>query len=421
MDVVGALCLGVSAGLLLVALLFIAKLFLYVGRPNELLIFTGGKHTLSDGSVRGYRVLHGGFAFRVPMLEIVDRMSLATIPIELQVTNAYSRGGIPLGVHAIANVKVTSDPTQASNAIERFLGRDPSEIKRVAKETLEGHLRGIIARMTPEEVNEDRLKFADELVQEAGDDFEKLGLTLDTLKVQSVSDEVSYLDSIGRERLANVLSTAEIAESNAKADAEEAQARYHREGQVANEVAEMVIKQKENDLRRQVAEMEARARAEEERAQQQALQARAEAEQRLQEIRARLEQLRLQADRVLPADAARKSSEMAARAAAATIAANGEAQAQVLSLMTDTWRTAGADAKEIFLLQQIETVLAKVTHRVGNIEIGKVHLVDGGDGRALPAHIASLPATVHAVLHEIARTTGVDVPAILGQRLERSK
>src|SRR5690606_15891708 len=138
---------------------------------------------------------------------------LRTIPIELHVTNAYSKGGIPLALHAIANVKVSSDPQIFNNAIERFLGHDPGVIRQVAKETLEGHLRGIIARMTPEEVNEDRLKFAEELVDECHDVFDRLGLSLDTLKVQSVSDDASYLDSIGRERLAQVLSAAEIAES----------------------------------------------------------------------------------------------------------------------------------------------------------------------------------------------------------------
>ncbi len=412
-DLILGSCVGVFFGLAFVLTVFVAKQFLFVGRPNELLIFSGRRYQLPDGTEVGYRVIHGGVAWRVPLLEKVDRMELSEIPIELNVSNAYSKGGIPLQLHAIANVKVSSDPRVCNNAIERFLGRDPAEIRQVAKETLEGHLRGIIANMTPEEVNEDRLKFAQELVDEAGEDFDRLGLTLDTLKVQSVSDEVSYLDSIGRERLANVLSEAEIAESTAKADAEEAQARYNREGQVANERAETVIKQKENDLRRAVAELEAKARSEEERAEQQALAARARAEQRLQEIRARLEHLRLTADRVLPADAERKAAEMRSRAEAAQIAADGQALAEVLKMMTEAWIKAGDDARDIFLIQQLETVLSTVTDKVRAMDIGEVTILDGGDGRALPGHIAALPATVAAVLREFRETTGVDVTGIL--------
>lgn len=407
------LCAGVGAGLSLIASVFLAKQFLFVGRPNELLIFSGRQYAMSDGSSVGYRVVHGGVAWRVPLLEKVDRMDLRTIPIELNVTNAYSKGGIPLVLHAIANVKVSSDARNYNNAIERFLGRDPQEIRQVAKETLEGHLRGIIARMTPEEVNEDRLMFAQELVDEAGEDFERLGLTLDTLKVQSVMDDVSYLDSIGRERLANVLSSAEIAESTAKADAEEAQAQYNREGQVADEKAETVIKQRENELRRVVAELEARAKSEEERATQAALTARATAEQKLQEIRARLEHLRLSADVVLPAESQRKASEMRSRSEAAHIAADGEAMAEVLRMMTQAWLQAGSDARDIFLIQQLETVLTTVTDKVNKIQIGEVTLIDGGKGTALPEHIAALPATVSAVLKEFRETTGVDITGIL--------
>lgn len=407
------LCAGAAAGFVLVGIVFLAKQFLFVGRPNELLIFSGRQYALTDGTSVGYRVVHGGVAWRVPLLEKVDHMDLRTIPIELHVTNAYSKGGIPLALHAIANVKVSSDPEIYNNAIERFLGHDPSVIRQVAKETLEGHLRGIIARMTPEEVNEDRLKFAEELVDEVHEVFDRLGLTLDTLKVQSVSDDASYLDSLGRERLANVLSAAEIAESTAKADAEEAQARYIREGKVAEERADTIIKQRENDLRRAVAELEAKARSEEERAEQAALAARATAEQRLQEIRARLEHLRLSADVVLPADAARKASEMNARAEAAHIAADGEALAQVLEMMTRAWISAGQDARDIFLIQQLETVLTTVTDRVKKLQIGEVTLLDGGRGTALPEHIAALPATISAVLDEFRSTTGVDITGIL--------
>lgn len=138
--------------------------------------------------------------------------------------------------------------------------------------------------MTPEDLNEDRLKFAEELMHEATDDLDGLGLKLDTLKIQSVADDVSYLDSIGRERLANVLATAEIAESTAKADAEEAQAQSAREGEVAHERAETTIKNRENELRKKLAELEGVAKSEEERAQQSALAARSRAEQELQEI-----------------------------------------------------------------------------------------------------------------------------------------
>ena len=405
--------LGGMAGVAVVAVALMLRQFIYVCRPSEVLVFSGRERQLSDDTKVGYRVVHGGAAFRTPVLEKVDRLDLTVLPIDLAVANAYSRGGIPLTLHAIANVKISSDPATLGNAIERFLGANLDDVKRVAKETLEGHLRGVLARLTPEEVNEDRLKFAAELVTESGEDFRKLGLQLDTLKIQMVSDEVSYLDSIGRERLAEVLSTAEIAESTAKADAEEAQAESTRQGQVAGQQAETMIQQRENDLRRVKADLESLAKSEEERAAQAGLTARARAEQKLQEIRARLENLRLTADVVLPAEAQQRASEMKARAEAASIAADGQALADVLRMMTDTWIKAGEDARDIFLLQQLEAVLSAVTTKVRAIQIGEVNLIDGGDGDVLPRHVAAMPATVAAVFRELRDTTGIDVTGIL--------
>lgn len=407
------LAVGAGVGALIVFLVLTARNFLYVCRPNEVLIFSGRSNTLPDGTKVGYRVVHGGWALQIPILESVDRMTLETMPIEVRVINAYSRGGIPLEVQAIANVKISSDQARIANAIERFQGQNPDEIRRVAKESLEGHIRGVVARMTPEEVNEDRLKFAKEMIEEAGEDFLKLGLALDTLKIQSVSDPVEYLDSIGRERLAAVISEAEIAESTAKADAEEVEAEAERRGRVAREQAVTAITEAENDLQRRTAEWEARAKGAEERAKQMAIAARARAEQRLQELRSELEKLRLTAERVLPADAEREAAEMDARADAAHIAADGEAMAEVLRMMSDVWIKAGPDARDIFLIQQLEQVLETVVERVRGMQIGEVVLLDRGDGQALPEHVASLPATVAAVLREMSHATGIDVPDIL--------
>jgi len=82
-------------------------------------------------------------------------------------------------------------------------------------------------------------------------------------------------------------------------------------------------------------------------------------------------------------------------------------------MMTDSWLRAGADAKDIFLIQQLEVVLQTVVERVNSVEIDKVNLLDGGQGDALPRHVASFPAVVRQVLAELRGTTGVDVPGIL--------
>lgn len=402
---------GIGIGLLL--LFFIMRKFLYICRPNEVLIFSGGQRKLADGSSVGFRVIFGGRAWRVPIVERVDRMDMTTIPIEVSVTQAYSKGGIPLAVKAIANVKLSSNPSFINNAIERFLGKDRSEMYRVARETLEGTLRGVLATLTPEEVNENRLKFADTLAEDVESDFEKLGLMLDTLKIQHVSDEVQYLESIGRAQIANVIKEAEIAESNAKNEANKKAADAKALGEVARKDAERAIIQKRNDQRRIAAELEAQAEAELRRAKAAGEQARAEAEQELQQIRRELEQLRLQADVVIPADTERRARELIAKGEASPIEENGKALAQVLQMLAKTWADAGPAARDIFLIHQVEQLMGTIVERLGALKVREVNIIDPGDGSALPNYVAGFPATVTAILRSLRESTGVDVADIL--------
>jgi len=402
---------GIAVGLLV--LYFILRKFLYICRPNEVLIFSGRRRKLADGTSVGYRVIFGGRAWRMPVVERVNCMDMTTIPIDISVAQAYSKGGIPLNVRAIANVKVSSDPAQIMNAIERFLGRERDELRRVAKENLEGTLRGVLATLTPEEVNENRLKFAQSLAEDVEGDFKKLGLTLDVLKIQHVTDDVQYLESIGRARIANVIKEAEIAESNANNEANKRAAEAKARGEIARKDAERAIVQKRNDQRRIAADFEAQAESEFRRAKAAGHQARAEAEQELQGIRRELEQLRLQADVVIPADAEKRGRELMAKGEAAPIQENGKALAAVLQTLAKAWAEAGPHARDIFLIQQVEKLMGTVVERLAALKVKEVNIIDPGDGSALPNYVAGFPATITSILRSLRESTGVDVTQLL--------
>lgn len=411
---------AVAGATLVFLLLFVwaAQRLLIICPPHQLLVLSGRKRTTDDGRVVGYRLVLGGRAWRWPIVEEASYMDMTTIPIYVVVQNAYSKNSIPLEVHAIANVKLASNPRLIMNAVERFLGRDRSEIQRVARETLEGNLRGVLARLTPEEVNEDRLKFARETEDEVEEDLAKLGLQVDTLKIQSVSDEKEYLESIGRVRIADAIRRAEIAESNARNEANKEAANAKALGDVAQERAQQAILQKQNEMRKVKAELDARAESEEKRAVAAGAEARATAEQELQRIRSELERIRLQADVVIPAEAWRQQQEFEARARAAPIAENGRGVAEALKLVAETWRSAGQDAKEIFLIQQLDQILADVAEQVRKVEAADVQIIDPGDGRALAKLVSGYAAMVASVLEEMKASTGVDVPGILARRME---
>lgn len=405
---------GVAAGIaVLLVLMVIYRYLLRICRPNEILIFSGRQHTASDGRSVGYRVVFGGRGVRVPIVETVHRMDVSLISVPIAVQGAYSEGGIPLNVHAIANIKVSTDPRHIGNAIERFLGKDRLEIARVVKETLEGHLRGVLATLTPEELNEDRLKFARQLEASSGPDLEKLGLELDVLKIQHVSDDRNYLESIGRQRIAEILRSAEVAESDAARQAAQAEAAARARGEVAMTNAKASVQRKANELRQVRAEVDAEARGEEVRAEAAGQQARAESELALQQIRGELEQLRLQAEVTIPAEVDAQIRELAAAGQAASIAADGEAMAASLAEVAAAWQASGGRAMDMFVLQHLDQIFGDVATAATRIKVGEVNLIDGGDGKTLPAYAAAYPATMAALFQQVTQTLGVDIAKVI--------
>jgi flotillin len=382
-----------------------AKQFLRVCRPNQLLLVSGA----SGANTGGYQVVDSGRKLCFPVIHQVTTMDLTTLPVEVHVTNAYAKGGIALELSAVANVKISSDHRIRKNAIERFLGQDRSEIHRVAKETLEGHVRGVVATLTPEQVNEDRLRFAEALTLEASLDLDKLGLQLDTLKIQRVSDDQEYLSSIGRELIAAILRDAEIAESDAKNNADQHVARCDALAEVAEAEANTAMAKRRNELRSVKAELQSDIRSAEERAISGGERARMQAQLQLQEVRSSLEELRLHASEVLPSIAAREAAELNAEGEAANIREEGNAMKVMLEEISQAWAAAGPDAANMLLIRQLDKVLARVSEAVSTVEVRETVLVDGGEGSALPAYVASYPAMVTSVLDEVRRAVGIDV------------
>ncbi|MEZ4431362.1 MAG: SPFH domain-containing protein [bacterium] len=405
------IAIAVVVGLLV--LIAIAKSLLFICPPNEVLIFSGRRHQLPDGSSRGFRVVFGGRGWRIPIIETVDRMSLNVMEVPLAIRGAYSKGGIALNLSAIANIKVSSDRKVIGNAIERFLGRDLAEVRRVAKETLEGHLREVLSKLTPEEVNENRLRFAEQLQEDSSDDLRKLGIHLDTLKIQHVGDDVAYLDSIGREAIANVVKDAEIAESDAKREAEEEEAGQKGRAEVKVADVEAEIARMRNEYRQIEAELTQEVKSAEERTLAAAREARATAEQQLQRVRAQLEELRLRIDQVMPAEAYKRAAEFMARGEAAAISARGDAVREALDRLREAWVEAGEHAMRIYLIDEIEKILGSAAEAVGRVRIGHLNLIDAGNGDTLAAYTKAYPAMLKAVFDGIAQTTGIDVPATL--------
>ena len=287
MDVVGGLGVLVVAGLIFLLILGIfVKGLLVLSSPNEVVVLSGRKHRTPEGETVGYRWFKGGRALRWPLLEKVDRLNLNAMNLEVGVPGAITKGGIRINIQAIANVKIHGEMPFMGNALERLLGKSEDNIRQIAREQLEANLRGAASALTPEEINEDRTRFAEELSNEADSDLNKLGFDLDTLKVQDVSDDKGYLEAIGRRRASEVVRDAEIAESAARKEAENVKAQNAAliEIQQAQADADARTEKAALNQKSQIAEAQAKAATEVEMAQREAdaemAQARAHAEAR---------------------------------------------------------------------------------------------------------------------------------------------
>ena len=387
------------------ALVVVHKL-VHICQPNEVLVFSGTKRRVGSREV-GYRLVQGGRGLRIPLLERVERLDLTNMVIDVGVQGAYSRGGIPLNVIAVANVKVASEEPIIGNAIERFLGKPRSDIVRVAKETLEGNLRGVLATLTPEEVNQDRVKFAQSLLQEADHDLKKLGLALDTLKIQHVSDDKGFLDSLGRKQSADLQMRSRIAEAENHALSAERDAENYKTRSIAQVDEHIDLARADASRRILEARTQKEAMVAEQRGEVAALVARAESELDVQH--ARVEQVRrlLEADRIRPAEAERSRMIAEAHAGAAIILSEGRATAASLRSVGRSWRDAGPDARRVFVAQKLGSLVSHVMSTVRELPIESITVIDRrlgeGDGRG------SLAARATVANEELKQSLGLDV------------
>jgi flotillin len=385
----------------------IAGNLLYICEPNEVLIFSGRRRQTGEGAV-GYRIIKGGRGWRVPLFERVDRLDLTNMIIEVEVNGAYSKGGIPLNVQGVANIKIAGHEPVLRAAVERLLGKPRDEIVKMAKDVLEGNLRGVLSRLTPEEVNQDKIAFAEKLLEEAEHDLGKLGLVLDTMKIQNVWDERGYLDSLGRRQSAEIIKKSRIAEAGAKAtaimrDAENRQrARLQQidaEEQIAVAQAERRVVDAKTRGVALVAESEGQVRSEI-----------AKASAALGAEEARVEKVRrqLEADVIEPARAEMEAGIAGAKGRSARILEEGRANVRVLDGMIGVWKAAGPAARDIFLMQKLHRVMDQIVGTVGTVKVDKITMLPpGGDGGGDTARRAV------RLVEELKGAIGVDLPQLL--------
>lgn len=250
---------------ILIAIVLVVVIFIlisvFVGRyvkvgPDEALIVSGRKKRLSNGQVVGFRIVKGGATFVWPILEVSKTISLRTMPLDVN-SSAYTSQGVQVTVDGIAQVKIDSTEEAIATAAEQFLSLKEEEIRRIATQTLEGHLRSIVGNLTVEEINQNRDAFAQKVQELAASDLANMGLKIISFTIREISDKNGYLESLGKAQIARVQRDAVIGQAEAKRDADIKSAEAMQAGQTAKFVAETRVAEANRDKEMKMAEYQA--------------------------------------------------------------------------------------------------------------------------------------------------------------------
>jgi flotillin len=199
---------AVNAEIILVLLTFVimASFGIYASRykkvpPNTAMIVYGRKQV---GTGKGFRVITGGAKFIVPIVESYELLPLKIRTLNLDLNDVVidvenQRSKIRMKV--MTQVKISSDPRILDVAAEHLLHKTDKEINYIACKTIEGHIRGICAILSFEDIQIDRDAVAGKVMEYADRDLKNMGLEMraliikdmqavDTAQTHLLSDEI---------------------------------------------------------------------------------------------------------------------------------------------------------------------------------------------------------------------------------------
>ncbi|NXS70825.1 FLOT2 protein, partial [Pandion haliaetus] len=165
--------------------------------------------------------VYGGWAWAWWCVTDTQRISLEIMTLQPRCEDVETAEGVALTVTGVAQVKIMTEKELLAVACEQFLGKNVQDVKNVVLQTLEGHLRSILAgQRAPgsclckhglwRELADNRASRESE-----GRCPESLPLPV----TPDVYDKVDYLSSLGKTQTAAVRRDADIGVAEAERDA----------------------------------------------------------------------------------------------------------------------------------------------------------------------------------------------------------
>ncbi|WP_225847207.1 flotillin family protein [Streptomyces sp. HPF1205] len=205
-----------------------------VPAPDEAMLISGGRRGLGGAP---FRVVTGHGKFVLPIFRKTRFLTLAMCEAEVA-EKCVTRQGIALTVKAVIAFKVGNDHESIVNAGQRFLS-DQDQMAVLTGRIFAGHLRAIIGSMTVEEIVTERQKLASEVLETSKSEMAKIGLTVDSLQIQSIDDgDTGYIAAMSAPHKAAIQRQAQIAQAQAtQASVEAQQAAARNQAEYARQTA----------------------------------------------------------------------------------------------------------------------------------------------------------------------------------------
>lgn len=359
-----------------------------VPAPDEAMLVSGGRYGLKDSP---FRVVTGHGAFVMPGFRKARYLTLSMQEAEVSET-CVTKQGISLNVRAVIAFKVGNDEESIVNAGQRFLS-DQDQMSVLTGRIFAGHLRSIIGSMTVEEIVTERQKLATEVLDGSKAEMATIGLTVDSLQIQSIDDMgAGYIAAMAAPNNAAIQRQAKIAQAAAdQAAAEAQQASVRNQAEFARQTAVVQAQYKAQIDKAQAEASQAGPLAQAE-AQRAVITAQAE----LAQHQAQLRQQQLVSEVVRPAEAEAEKVKILARADAERTRIAAEAAASNNRVALDQ-----------MLINQLPQI---VKEAAAGLNGAQVSILNGADG--LGEIAAGLVSQGLTILDSVRK--GVGVPSVDG-------
>ena len=388
----------------------VAAIARYRRCPSDRILVKYGK----VGKGQSAQCIHGGASFIWPLIQSYGWLDLAPMTIDIKLRGALSKQNIRVNVPSRFTIGISTEPEVMAAAAERLLSMDRAQIVANAEDIIFGQLRATIATMDIEEINADREGFERRVMHNVESELKKIGLKLINVNITDITDESDYISALGKKAAAEAIEKAKVAVAQQVRDGETGKAEAERDQRVqvatanaraveGENTAEIAIANSNASRREAEAEAQRKGDAAEKVKNADALREAYGAEQRAEQARRQREEATQEADRIVPAEIAKREKIIQAEAdkeravlegmargeaTQADMTGQGKGMEAILQGQAEGFRrlvTAASGsaplAVQFLIANKLEELMNIQVEAVKGITIDQVTVWEGGSGK----------------------------------------